>query len=156
MIESVEKVNSSALDTQQIDHLVERFYQCISFDQERYPNFDDLQELFYGAGKLINNNFDKPVDFTAQSFCQAMMQQIESGNVNFHAQQEIGDVTEIFGSIAQRISVYEYSNVRSVRQKWKRGVNYIQFAFTNGRWFITSMLWSDEKDDVTVPRTYLM
>jgi hypothetical protein len=148
--------NISLINTQEIDHLTEKFYQCISFDQERYPNFDDLQNLFFGAGKLINGNFDQPIDFTAQSFSQAMMQQIESGNVNFHAQQEIGDVTEIFGIIAQRISVYEYSNVRSVRQKWKRGVNYIQYIFTEDKWFITSMIWNDEKGDLVVPRMYMM
>jgi hypothetical protein len=148
--------NISLINTQQIDHLTEKFYQCISFDQERYPSFDDLQDLFFGAGKLINGNFDKPIDFTAQSFSQAMMQQIESGNVNFHAQQEIGDITEIFGIIAQRISVYEYSNVRSVRQKWKRGVNYIQYIFTEDKWLITSMIWNDEKGDLVVPRMYMM
>lgn len=148
--------NIALINTQQIDHLTEKFYQCISFDQERYPNFDELQNLFFGAGKLINSNFDQPIDFTVQSFSQAMMQQIESGNVNFHSQQEIGDVTEIFGKIAQRISVYEYSNVRSVRQKWKRGVNYIQYIFTADQWLITSMIWNDEKGDLVVPRTYLM
>lgn len=152
----VTQENISLINTQQIDHLTEKFYECVSFDQERYPNFDDLQELFYGAGKLINTNFDQPIDFTAQSFSQAMMQQIESGNVNFHAQQEIGDVTEIFGKIAQRISVYEYSNVRSVRQKWKRGVNYIQYIYTEGKWLIVSMIWSDEKDDLSVPRMYML
>lgn len=148
--------NIALINTQQIDHLTEKFYQCISFDQERYPNFDELQNLFFGAGKLINSNFDQPIDFTVQSFSQAMMQQIESGNVNFHSQQEIGDVTEIFGKIAQRISVYEYSNVRSVRQKWKRGVNYIQYIFTEDQWLITSMIWNDEKGDLVVPRLYMM
>ncbi|HXH99520.1 MAG TPA: hypothetical protein VNI52_04575 [Sphingobacteriaceae bacterium] len=148
--------NISLLNTQALDHLTEQFYQCVSFDQERYPNFDTMQDLFYGAGKLINNNFDNPIDFTAQSFSQAMMQQIESGNVNFYAQQEISDITEFFGKVAQRISVYEYSNVKSVRQKWKRGVNYIQFIFTEDKWLITSMVWNDEKEDLKVPAIYMI
>lgn len=148
--------NISLLNKQAIDHLTERFYHCISFDQERYPNFDCLQDLFYGAGKLINNNFDYPIDFTVQSFSQAVMQQIESGNVNFYAQQEIGDNTEFFGKVAQRVSVYEYSNVKSVRQKWKRGVNYIQYIFAEGKWLITSMVWNDEKEDLKVPGIYMM
>jgi hypothetical protein len=148
--------NISLLNTQAIDHLTEKFYQCVSFDNERYPNFDTLEELFYGAGKLINNNFDNPVDFTVQSFSHAVMQQIESGNVDFFAQQEIGDITEFFGRIAHRISVYEYSNVKSVKQKWKRGVNYIQYIFTGGKWLITSMVWNDEKENLKVPRSYML
>ncbi|HEY1023590.1 MAG TPA: hypothetical protein VGE26_00380 [Sphingobacteriaceae bacterium] len=147
--------NIALVNTQAIDHLTEEFYRCISFNQEHFPNFDRLKELFYGSGNLINNNFEKPVEFTVQSFAQALMQQIEAGNTDFHSQQEIGDVTEFFGKIAQRISVYEHSNTKDASVKWKRGVNYIQYIFTD-RWQITSMIWSDETEGVTVPQVYLL
>ncbi len=115
------------MDIQEIDHLTEHFYQCISFNKERYPNFDKLKELFYGAGKLINHNFDHPVEYTADSFSQALMAQIEAGEAVYFAQQEISDNTEIFGNVAQRISVYEHSPLNNPLQEWKRGINYIQF-----------------------------
>lgn len=144
------------VNIQEIDHLTEHFYQCISFNKEHYPNYDMLKELFYGSGKLINNNFEQPIDFTIDSFVQALMIQIEAGNAICFSQQEISDTTEIFGNVAQRISVYEHSSLNDVQQKWKRGVNYIQFIKTKGRWLITSMLWQDEKEEVKIPEAYLV
>lgn len=141
---------------QEIDHLTERFYQSISFNAEHYPNFDMLEELFFGDGKLINNNFEKPVDFTVQSFAQAMMKQIEGGDITHFAQQEIADQTELFGKIAQRISVYEYNFSNNASKSWPRGVNYIQYIYTDGRWLISSMAWSDETEQFKIPEGYLV
>ena len=144
------------INIQEVDHLTEKFYECICFNTEHYPKFDQLQELFFGAGKLINTNFDIPLDFTVQSYAQAMMHQIEEGNSAFYFQQEISDTTEIFGKMAQRISVYEYSFAVDTPQPWKRGVNFIQYIFTDSKWLINSMIWADEKEGSTIPETYLL
>jgi hypothetical protein len=144
------------MTVQEIDHLTEKFYQYISFNKEHYPRFDVLPELFYGDGKLINNNFDQPVEFTVLSFAQAVAHQIEEGNTDFHSQQEVSDITEVFGKVAHRISVYEYSTKAESAQPWKRGVNYIHFIFSGGEWKIVSMIWNDEKDDVKIPAEYLL
>lgn len=143
------------MSIQEIDHLTEKFYESISFNTEHFPNFDQLQELFYGSGKLINNNFDRPVDFTVQTFAHAMMGQIEAGNAVHLAQQEISDSTEVFGNMAQRISVYEYNASLHPTKAWKRGVNFIQYIFADGQWLITSMIWKDENDDLKIPESYI-
>jgi hypothetical protein len=148
--------NLALINTQAIDHLTEEFYKCVSFDLEHFPNTDRLQELFYGSARLIDNRFDKPADLTAHSFSQSLMQQISIGNVTYFAQQEIGDITEIFGTMAQRISVYEYSNKENNTGPWKRGVNYIQYIFIDGKWLITSMIWTDEKEGLKIPEIYLL
>ena len=140
--------------SQEIDHLTERFYECVCFNTEHYPNFDQLQELFYGSGKLINNNFDQPVDFTVQTFSHAIMAQIESGNADYFVQQEIGDRTEIFGNMAQRTSVFEYSSIKD-NPNWKRGLNYFQYICVGGKWLILSTIWTYEKEDLKIPETYL-
>ncbi|PWG82050.1 hypothetical protein [Pararcticibacter amylolyticus] len=144
------------INIQEIDKLTEQFYKGISFSQEHYPQFDQLGELFFGAGKLIDNNYDKPIDFTLQSYIQAVMRQIEDGNASFYSQQEISDTTEVFGNTAQRISVYEYSFTAETQQPWKKGVNYIQFIFTEGKWQIVSMVWTDETEEFSIPETYLI
>lgn len=140
----------------EIDQLTRNFYQCICFNPEHYPKFDQLQELFYGDGKLINGNYDQPLEFTVQSYIQALMHQIDDGNAVSYSQQEISDVTEVFGKTAQRVSVYEYSSDAQNTQPWKRGVNYIQFIFFDAQWKIVSMLWSDEKDELPIPEVYLV
>ena len=140
----------------EIDQLTQQFYECICFNPEHYPKFDQLQELFYGDGKLINGTYDQPLEFTVQSYIQAIMHQIDDGNAVFYSQQEISDVTEVFGKTAQRISVYEYSSDPENVQPWKRGVNYIQFIFIDGNWKIVSMLWNDEKEELLIPEAYLV
>ena len=139
---------------QEIDHLTERFYESVCFSTEHYPNVDLLQELFYGDGKLINNNFEPPVDFTVQTFAHAMMGQIEAGNAVYFVQQEIADSTEIFGNMAQRISVFEYSFVKDT-PNWKRGVSYIQYICLAGKWLITSVIWTYEKEGLSIPEKYM-
>ncbi|HUH33682.1 MAG TPA: hypothetical protein VLZ28_06985 [Daejeonella sp.] len=141
--------------TQEIDHLTEHFYQSVCFSAEHYPNFDQLQELFYGSGKLINNNLEHPLDFTVQTFGHAIMAQIEAGEADYFVQQEISDKTEIFGTMAQRISVFEYSFIKDT-PNWKRGVSYIQFICIKGKWLITSIIWSFEKEGVVIPEKYML
>ncbi len=148
--------NIALVNTQAIDHLTEEFYKCVSFDLEHFPNIDRLQELFFGSARLIDNRFDQPADLTPHSFSQSLMQQISSGNVSYFAQQEIGDITEFFGTMAQRISVYEYSTRQNNTDPWKRGVNYIQYIFTGGKWLITSMIWTDEKAGLKIPDIYML
>lgn len=140
----------------EIDNLVNEFYKCVCFAPDHYPKYDQLQELFYGDGKLLNGNFDNPLEFTAQSYCQAIMHQIDEGNATYFAQQEISDLTEVFGDNAQRISVYEYSFVADNVEPWKRGVNYMQSICIDGKWKIVSMLWNDERDNLKIPEAYLV
>jgi hypothetical protein len=144
------------MTSSEIDHVAASFYECLCFSPEHFPKYDQLQELFYGDGKLLNGNYDQPLEFTAQSYAQAMMQQIDNGNATFYSQQEISDVTEIFGKTAQRISVYEYSFTAETTQPWKRGVNYMQFIYIDNSWKIVSMLWNDEKEELKIPEAYLV
>lgn len=144
------------LNIQEIDHLTEKFYESICFNPEHYPKFDLLQDLFYGDGKLINNNFDAPIDFTVQTYVHAVMHQIDEGTAGFYSQQEVADKTEIFGTMAQRISVYEYASAADAPLPWKRGVNFIQFIYTEEKWLILSMIWSDERENRKIPEAYLL
>ncbi len=140
--------------SQEIDHLTERFYESVCFNTEHYPNFDQLKELFYGSGKLINNNSDQPVDFTVQTFSHAITAQIEAGNADYFAQQEIGDKTEVFGNMAQRTSVFEYSLMKD-NPNWKRGLAYFQYICIAGKWLILSAIWAYEKEGLKVPESYV-
>jgi hypothetical protein len=141
--------------TQEIDHLTERFYESVCYSAEHFPNVDQLQELFYGSGQLINNNLEPPVHFTVQTFAHAIMGQIEKGNTEYFVQQEISDQTEIFGNMAQRISVFEYSFVKDT-PNWKRGVSFLQYICIDNEWRIISIIWTFEKDDLTIPEKYMV
>ncbi len=140
---------------QQIDHLTEHFYLYKGFDAEHFPNMDGLQEIFFGEGHLLDHSFAQTMEFTLSSFIQALMKQIDAGNADFFVQQEIADRTQVFGAMAQRMSVYEFSNTKDAAVKWKKGISLIQLILKNDKWLISSVIWRDESKDFKVPESWL-
>ena len=140
---------------QQIDHLTEHFYLYKGFDAEHFPNMDGLQEIFFGEGHLVDHSFAQTMEFTLSSFIQALMKQIDAGNAEFFVQQEIADRSQVFGTMAQRMSVYEYTNAKDAGKDWKKGMSLIQFVFKEGKWLISSVIWRDESKEFKVPEELL-
>jgi hypothetical protein len=138
-----------------IDYVTEDFYESLSFQDGELPDLENVKELFYEDGLLINNSFGKPMQFTAESFTATLEAQIAAGTVMQFMQRELYSQTEIFGKIAQRISVYEYSFADSEMEHLPKGINYIQYIQVDDNWRITSMVWNDENENYQVPGEYL-
>lgn len=143
------------MNTRAIDYVTEDFYESLSFQDGEQPDLGTVKELFYGDGILINNSFAMPVTFTLETFLQAIESQVAEGNLQQFMQRELFSKTEIFGKVAQRISVYEYSLADHEIENLPRGINYIQYIMVDDHWLITSMVWSDENENYQVPREYL-
>jgi len=140
----------------EIDYLTKDFYQAISFSHSEPPDFTPVKILFFGAGILINNSFNKPITFTAETFVEAMESLVAEGNMEQFMQRELHSKTEIFGKVAHRISVYEYNFADHEMQKLPRGLNFIQFVQIEGNWRILSMAWFDENENHLIPGEYLV
>jgi hypothetical protein len=138
-----------------IDYVTEEFYESLSFQDGEVPDLDSVKTVFYGDGLLINNSFSRPVVFTADSFTQTLESQIAEGTLKQFMQRELYAKTEVFGKVAQRISVYEYSFSDYQTDNLPRGINYIQFIQTDDSWLITSMAWADENENYQIPEEYL-
>lgn len=139
----------------EIDYLTKDFYQAISFSNSAPPDFTPVKILFFGTGILINNSFNKPITFTAETFVEAMESLVAEGNMEQFMQRELHSKTEIFGKVAHRISVYEYNFADHEMQKLPRGLNFIQFVQIEGNWRILSMAWFDENENHLIPVEYL-
>ncbi|HTD41466.1 MAG TPA: hypothetical protein VK671_12645 [Mucilaginibacter sp.] len=139
----------------EIDYLTKDFYQAISFMRSEPPDFTPVKILFYGEGILVNNSFNKPITFTAETFVEAMESQVAEGAIEQFMQRELHSKTEIFGKVAHRISVYEYNFADHEMQKLPRGLNFIQFVQIEGNWRILSMAWFDENENHLIPVEYL-
>jgi len=143
------------MSTTEIDYLTRDFYKAISFKNSKAPDFGPVKMLFFGGGILVNNSFNKPITFTAESFINAMESQVAEGNIEQFMQREFHSKTEVFGKAAHRISVYEYNFSDIKAQKLPRGVNFIQFVQIEGNWRILSMAWFDENENHIIPAEYL-
>jgi len=139
------------MNARAIDYVTEDFYESLSFMDGEMPDLDTVRDLFFEEGLLINMSFGKPVTYTVGSFTAALEQQIEEGQLTQFMQRELYSKTEIFGRIAQRTSVYEYSLAYFEIENLPKGVNYIQFIQVDDIWRISSMAWSDEGENYRVP-----
>lgn len=143
------------MNVRAIDYITEDFYESLSFQDGELPDLETVSELFYADGLLINNSFGKPITFTAETFIQTLESQIAAGTLLQFMQRELYSKTEIFGKVAQRLSVYEYSFADHEIENLPRGINYIQFILVDDSWRITSMAWSDENENYQIPAEYL-
>jgi hypothetical protein len=143
------------MNARAIDYITEDFYESLSFMDGEMPDLETVKTLFLPDALLINNSFSQPVKYTAESFTQGMEAQIADGSLLQFMQREIYSKTEIFGKIAQRISVYEYSFAYHEMENLPKGINYIQFIQVDDLWRVTSMAWSDENENYRVPREFL-
>ncbi len=143
------------MNTRAIDYVTEDFYESLSFQDGEMPDLETVKSLFFADGLLINNSFGNPVTFTAETFTRALEAQIGAGTLQQFMQRELHSRTEIFGKVAQRISIYEYSFADHEIDNLPRGINYIQFILFEDNWRITSMAWSDENENYQIPEEYL-
>ena len=144
------------MSTAEIDFLTRDFYKAISFVRSEPPDFTPVKILFYGEGFLINNSFSKPITFTAETFVEAMESQVAEGAIEQFIQRELYAKTEIFGKVANRLSVYEYNFADHEMPNLPRGINFIQFVRIEDNWRILSMAWFDENENHLIPKAYLI
>ena len=143
------------MNTRAIDFVTEDFYESLSFQDGELPDFETFRDLFYGEGLLINNSYGQPLLFNSTSYSQQLETQIAEEKVTQFMQRELYSKTEIFGKVAQRLSVYEYSFADYQVKDIPKGINYIQFILTEDTWKITSVAWCDENENYQIPEEYL-
>jgi hypothetical protein len=67
----------------------------------------------------------------------------------------IANRVEQFGNLVSVWSTYESRNAADDPKPFVRGINSLQIVKANGRYWIVSILWDDERSGVTLPDKYL-
>jgi hypothetical protein len=70
-------------------------------------------------------------------------------------ESEVHRRAEVFGSIAHVFSTYEARHAADEKAPFARGINSIQLIKDEGRWWVLSMVWDDERADQAIPARYL-
>ena len=143
------------MNARAIDYITEDFYESLSFMDGELPDLETVESLFLPGAIIINNTAAKPIRYTPKSFTESFEERMEDGKFIQYMQRELHSKTDIFGKVAQRFSIYEYSFVYHEIKNLPKGVNYIQFVQVNDTWLISSMVWSDESENNKVPGEYL-
>jgi hypothetical protein len=79
---------------------------------------------------------------------------VNSGELTSFREVELSEITELFGNVAHRLSVYaKFGTVKGVPFE-ARGMISTQFIMTPAGWKVSAMAWDDERPGLTVPERY--
>jgi hypothetical protein len=138
----------------EIDTLTAAFYRAVSFDDGETPPYANLYDIFIESGQIIKNSSSSPEIYTVRQFIEPRQSVVDSGELKSLRESETAEITEIFGNVAHRFSLYEKHGLSAGTTIEGRGVISIQFIATPSGWKISAMAWDDERPGLTLPERY--
>ncbi len=141
-------------DVDSIDAIIEALYDVISGPKEHKRDWDRFNSLFDEDARLIFASSETASGFQTRT-PQGYREVAESSfAANDFYETEISRDTEVFGNIAHVFSTY--AGRRSPEgEAFLRGINSIQLAHKDGRWYIETIFWQAETDEFPLPPKYL-
>ena len=154
--------NASDVDT--VDHLVAALYDVISGPTGQRRDWDRFRALFLPDGRLGRIIADAPAatDRPARKDDVAFLtpeMYVERDDPYFKThgffERSIANRVEEFGNLVHVWSTYESRHEADDAKPFARGVNSIQMVHAQGRYWLASVLWDDERPGLTLPQQYL-
>jgi hypothetical protein len=132
--------------------LMGAFFAAVSFERGGRPDYEALYGLFIDGGRLIRSGPDDPDVATVEEFVASRLKLVDSGTLEQFQETETGARTDVFGSVAHRLSTYGKSGVSNGVPFAANGVISTQFVHTVAGWRMSSMAWDDERPGLSVPQ----
>jgi hypothetical protein len=139
----------------ELNALVQGFFRAVSFETGETPPYPMIHQLFIADGRLIKNSGDTPEISTVSEFIEPRQRMVEAGELTRFREAEAAEITEVFGNIAHRLSMYEKDGVLNGVAFASKGVISTQFIRTPIGWRMTSMAWDDERPGLSIPDRYV-
>jgi hypothetical protein len=134
--------------------LMQRFFECVSFEAGGAPAYGAIGELFIDTGLLIKNSASAPEICNIETFIEPRQAAVDAGELTRFRERELGSDTVVFGGVAHRFSGYEKSGtLRGVPFEGK-GLVSTQFVLTSSGWRMSAMAWDDERAGIVVPERF--
>ena len=132
-------------DKQEIDEIVNQFFDLFTNTNNRIPNLQKIKEIFLTNGILINNTSGEPEIYDLESFIEPRQKILSDGTLTNFEESETFNETEIYRNIARRTCNYEKSGILNGAPFKGEGKKLMQFVKLQEKWLLSSVLWSDEK-----------
>jgi hypothetical protein len=129
----------------EIDDLARQFFDLFTNTDGKIPNVQKIKELFISNGTLINNTTDEPSIYNLESFIEPREAILTNGTLTDFVERETSHTTNIYGNIAQRSCTYKKSGELNGQAFSGEGRKLMQFIKVGERWFLTSVIWSDNE-----------
>lgn len=143
-------------DVTSIDAIVRATYDAVSFTDGRGPDGARLASLCSPHARLSKVHADGIDDMSVAEFVLRVQGRIRSAGLRTFIERELARRTEVFAGIAHVFTTYEARTaVDEGDELLYRGINSIQLRNDGRRWWILTILWTDERDDASIPAAYL-
>ncbi|MDN4165079.1 hypothetical protein QWY31_06170 [Cytophagales bacterium LB-30] len=144
-----------AADVQSEDAILKAIYEVISGSPEEPRDWERFRYLF-AEGATLNPTLLTPegkvkhIQWTPDQYVEMFTTQRK--NIGFY-EKEVNRVSEAYGNIYHAFSTY------AIRESLdgpvvRRGINSFQLIKTEERWYILSILWSNETEKDPIPDKY--
>lgn len=131
-------------DEAQIDEITTQFFDAFTTRDRAVPDVDRLYRLFAAGARIVNNVGGKTQVYDVREFVEPRRAILTNGSMTDFSEWETSAKTDVFGSIAQRFSVYRKSWSVSGQQFEGEGAKSLQFIRTPEGWKISSLIWDDK------------
>jgi len=145
-----------ATDVDTVDHLLASLYDVISGPAGKARDWDRFRSLFLPDGRLGVIRPDVPAKGDAVFLSPDMYVERDDPYFKTHGffERSIANRVEEFGNLVHVWSTYESRHAER-EQPFARGVNSIQIVHAQGRFWLVSVLWDEERSGLTLPEKYL-
>lgn len=144
-------------DVASIDAIIRALYDVISGPVGQKRDWDRLRSLFVPGARLIPTG-KRPTGeigvriLDVEGYISGAGPYLEK---NGFFEREIARQTETFGNIAHVFSTYDSRHAADDAKPFSRGINSIQLAFEDKRWWVVTIFWDAETPEKPIPKEYL-
>lgn len=153
-ISTTKPVTANPKDVESIDQIIKTLYEVIS-GPAGPRNWERFHSMFHKDAYMAAM---VPSQSGGQQLKKFTPKEYEKSNGPFFNQfgffeKEIGRTVDQFGTIAQVFTAYEFT-AQTPQPQTQRGINSVEMIYENGRWWIMSIVWTNENAQNPIPEKY--
>ena len=155
---------AKAADADTLDHLIAALYDVISGPAGKPRDWDRFRSLFLPEGRLGVIRAEAPAsdgkparkaDVVFLTPNDYVTRDDPYFKANGFFEHGIHNKVEEFGNLISVWSTYESRHAADDAKPFARGINSLQVVHAQGRYWIASILWDEERPGLTLPDKYL-
>lgn len=154
-IPAQERPPADPADVRSPDAIITALYACISGPIGQERQFDRLRSLYHPQAHVMHTQWRPGGE---EAIVVASDLETYIGNIGYtvtrgFTEREIGRTVESFGTVTHVFSTYAYETEDGSMEG--RGINSFQLFFDGTRYWIMSVIWSQETPEYPLPRKYI-
>lgn len=141
-------------DLTSVDEVIEALYGSISGAAGEPRQWDLFYQLLHPtAARLVSMDLGPQGEAVHRLMTPAEFVAVADGAflADGFFERELGFRQERFGNMVHRFSAYDSKRTLSDPEPFSRGINSIQLLWSEGRWWVVTILWDRERPGNPIP-----